>query len=76
MKRNPKIIFLLEVAKHTGLHESDFKNIVEFYGRTLTSVVGEASNGNLFIAENGFLRQYDRKAGGRWNCKVLCKVSF
>ena len=76
MKRNPKNVFLAEVAKHTGLKESDFANLVEYSCRTLTSVVGEARDGKLFIAENGFLRQFTPKKNGHWSCKVLGTVKF
>lgn len=79
MKRNPKNVFLAEVAKHTGLKESDFNNIVEYEckqpGKSRTAVVGEATCGKLFVAEDGMLRQYSQK-GTRWNCKVLSELKF
>ena len=80
MKHNPKNVFLAEVSKHTGLKESDFDTIVEYEckqpGKHKTAVVGEATCGKLFVAEDGFLRQYSSRGSGRWNCKVLGSVSF
>lgn len=76
MKREPKQVFLTEIFRRTGLKESDFKNLVEYSSRTLTSVVGEARNGKLYIAENGFIRQFTPKQNGHWNCKVLSKITF
>lgn len=79
-KRTPKQIFLQEVAKHTGFHEVDFDNIVEYQcrnpGKSHIAVVGEAHNGKLFIAENGFLRQYMNRANQHWTCKVLSTIKF
>ena len=79
-KRNPKQIFLAEISKHTGLHESDFSNITEYEcltpGKHKDMIVGETRTGKMFIAENGFLRQYNPKVNCRWDCKVLAKVPF
>lgn len=76
MKLEPKQVFLTEISKHTGFKESDFKNLIEYIGRTLTSVVGEARNGKLYIAENGLIRQFTPKQNGHWNCKVLGKITL
>lgn len=79
MKRTPKQVFLTEISRQTGLKESDFNTIVEYQcktpGKYNTSVVGEVRGGKLFIAENGFLRQY-QKRNGHWTCKVLGRITF
>lgn len=72
--------FLSEIRRTDGVRPSEV-DVTVYECKTegkagIKAVVGMTKDRTMFVAEDGFLRKFNQKKNGRWDCQVLSALTF